>query len=193
MPSCLLRRPPPPRPLLRERRARDEVPPFQSGPDGWNEILGKMRLGDIAQRTGFLRRVEQLTLVMSRHVDDRHLRPALIKALVPDAAIRKLIPPGDTESLLDRLQTLETRADLLDRALAAAWATCRTLMGEDASAWAWGRLHRALFAHPLSALGGGVAVWRSSPSEEDPPPWHDRTIRRNLGRPRPRTSPALAA
>ena len=85
----------------------------------------------------------------------RHLRPALIKALVPDATIRKLIPPGDTESLLDRLQTLETRADLLDRALAAAWATCRTLMGEDASAWAWGRLHRALFAHPLSALAGG--------------------------------------
>lgn len=52
------------------------MPPIQSGPDRWNEILGKVRLGDIAERTGFLRRVEQLTLVMSRHVDDGHLEAA---------------------------------------------------------------------------------------------------------------------
>lgn len=53
------------------------MPPFQSGPDGWNEILGKMRLGDITERTGFPRRIEQLTLVMSRHVDDGHLEAAV--------------------------------------------------------------------------------------------------------------------
>src|SRR6476619_91109 len=77
MPSCLLRRPPRRRPLLREYRARDEVPPFQSGPDGWTELLGKMRRGDINERTGVLRRIEQLTLVMSRHVDDGHLEAAV--------------------------------------------------------------------------------------------------------------------
>ena len=84
----------------------------------------------------------------------RHLRPSLIEALVPDAAIRSLIPPGDTESLLDGLEAMDGPRTLLDGALAAAWATCRELMGGEASAWAWGRIHRALFAHPLSPLGG---------------------------------------
>lgn len=84
----------------------------------------------------------------------RHLRPALIAALVPDPALRTLIPPGDTESLLARLEAMDRPAALLDTALAAAWTTCGELMGAEASAWAWGRLHRALFAHPLSALGG---------------------------------------
>lgn len=84
----------------------------------------------------------------------RHLRPSLIAALVPDKATRKLIPPGDTESLLDRLETFDQRGPLLDGALSAAWATCGKLMGEDAATWAWGRIHRSLFAHPLSALGG---------------------------------------
>ncbi|MCJ2024933.1 penicillin acylase family protein [Methylobacterium sp. J-067] len=84
----------------------------------------------------------------------RHLRPALIAELVPDAKVRALIPPGDTESLLDRLEAMDRPGALLETALAAAWATCGKLMGADASTWAWGRLHQALFAHPLSALGG---------------------------------------
>jgi penicillin amidase len=86
----------------------------------------------------------------------RHLRPALIEALVPDRATRRLIPPGDAQSLIERLEGLapEPRDDLLGKTLAAAWTTCAERMGEDPSAWAWGRLHRALFAHPLSALGG---------------------------------------
>lgn len=85
----------------------------------------------------------------------RHLRPSLIEALVPDPRLRKLIPPGDTESLLDRLEAMDRPHALVDKALAAAMADCRKLMGEEASTWAWGRIHQALFAHPLSALRGG--------------------------------------
>jgi penicillin amidase len=80
----------------------------------------------------------------------------LIEALVPDRATCRLIPPGDAQSLIERLEGLEPerRDALLADTPAAAWATCVERMGEDPSAWAWGRLHRALFAHPLSALGG---------------------------------------
>jgi penicillin amidase len=86
----------------------------------------------------------------------RHLRPALIEALVPDRATRRLIPPGDAQSLIARLEGFEPerRDALLADTLAAAWATCAAQMGEDPTLWAWGRLHRALFAHPLSVLGG---------------------------------------
>ncbi|MCJ2014501.1 penicillin acylase family protein [Methylobacterium sp. J-076] len=95
----------------------------------------------------------------------RHLRPALIAALVPDGATARLIPPGDAQSLIERLETglaPERRAPLVAQALAAAWETCRATMGEDPAVWAWGRLHRALFAHPLSPLGGDGA-WDVGP------------------------------
>ncbi|GJE39516.1 penicillin acylase family protein [Methylobacterium persicinum] len=88
----------------------------------------------------------------------RHLRPALIAALVPDPAIRRLIPPGDAESLIQGLESRLApgrRDELLADTLAAAWATCRDKMGDDPDAWTWGRIHRALFTHPLSPLGAG--------------------------------------
>lgn len=88
----------------------------------------------------------------------RHLRPALLAALVPDAATRRLIPPGDAWSLIARLETgfdVTDRDRLLTDALASAWRTCREAMGVDPASWSWGRLHHALFAHPLSALGLG--------------------------------------
>ena len=87
----------------------------------------------------------------------RHLRPALLEALVPDPATRRLMPPGDAQSLIERLDDLDPtlRDRLVARALAAAYAECRERLGIDPVAWAWGRLHRALFAHPVSALGLG--------------------------------------
>ncbi|MGT2487797.1 penicillin acylase family protein [Methylobacterium oryzae CBMB20] len=88
----------------------------------------------------------------------RHLRPALVAALVPDAGTRRHLPPGDTQSLIERLETgldPATRASLLTDALGAGLRTCRERMGTDAAGWSWGRLHRALFAHPLTALAPG--------------------------------------
>lgn len=92
----------------------------------------------------------------------RHLRPAAIKALVPDAKLRALIPPADTQSLIERLEADPSIRDaILPPSLEAAWATCRTLMGDDPAAWAWGTLHRALFAHPLAACG--AEEWNVGP------------------------------
>ena len=88
----------------------------------------------------------------------RHLRPMLLETLVPDAATRRLIPPGDASTLLERLETgldAAVRKRLLTDALSAGWRTCRDAMGADPDSWSWGRLHHALFAHPLSALGVG--------------------------------------
>ena len=87
----------------------------------------------------------------------RHLCPGLLEALVPDAATRRLLPPGDAWSLIARLEGLDAtlRDRLMTRALAAAWRTCRDAMGADPASWSWGRLHHALFAHPLSAAGLG--------------------------------------
>lgn len=95
----------------------------------------------------------------------RHLRPALIEALVSGPETRRLVPPGDAQSLIERLEgglAPERRDRLVADGLVAAWATCRACMGDDARAWSWGRLHRALFAHPLSALGHGFG-WDVGP------------------------------
>ncbi|MDP4004074.1 penicillin acylase family protein [Methylobacterium sp. NEAU K] len=84
-----------------------------------------------------------------------HLRPALLEALVPDSGTRRLLPPGDTQSLIERLETgldPAARAALLADALGAAFRTCRERLGPDPAAWSWGGLHHALFAHPLTAL-----------------------------------------
>ncbi|MCJ2144099.1 penicillin acylase family protein [Methylobacterium sp. E-066] len=85
----------------------------------------------------------------------RHLRPALLEALVPDARTRRLLPPGDTQSLIERLESRldpAVRTTLLTETLGAAFRACCARMGPDPETWSWGRLHHALFAHPLSSL-----------------------------------------
>lgn len=87
-----------------------------------------------------------------------HLRPALLRHLAPAASLRALLAPGDPEALLDLLAAprppldAATRDRLLAETLAAAERDCRARLGDDSTAWAWGRLHHALFAHPLSGL-----------------------------------------
>ncbi|MCJ2057584.1 penicillin acylase family protein [Methylobacterium sp. J-048] len=95
----------------------------------------------------------------------RHLRPALLEALVPDARTRRLLPPGDTQSLIERLESgfdPAARTTLLMETLGAAFRECRTRLGQDPKAWSWGRLHHALFAHPLSSRRPDVA-WDVGP------------------------------
>ncbi|MCJ2068854.1 penicillin acylase family protein, partial [Methylobacterium sp. J-030] len=180
-----------------------------------------------------------------------HLRPALLKALAPDAGTRRLLPPGDTQSLIERLETgLDpvTRDALLADALGAAFRDCLERMGPDPmgrltadavgtlpppsageggprsgsgegsdgasvsaglheartksgsrvplsrplltqgppsptegggsdaettapNGWSWGRLHHAVFAHPLTGLRPDRAWGRSSPHRSLPPLW----------------------
>jgi penicillin amidase len=128
-----------------------------------------------------------------------HLRPALLGALVPDAGTRRLLPPGDTQSLIERLETSldpAVRDALLAEALGAAFRDCLERMGPDPmdrlapeaagpvtpspaegggrgaettahpeprASWSWGRLHHALFAHPLTALEKPETRWDVGP------------------------------
>lgn len=103
----------------------------------------------------------------------RHLRQAVFEALVPQDALR-FMGPGDTEGLLMALETpddrfgndpVAARDALIARTLAAAHVTCTGLMGEDATAWAWGRLHHGLFPHPLADLlpSDTADAWSTGP------------------------------
>ncbi len=102
----------------------------------------------------------------------RHLKPALLaRASGHDAALARMLAPGDHETLLaglerpGRFRWLATPAErdaVLSETLADAFATCAGLLGPDPSAWAWGRLHHGQFEHPLGAaldaLGPGRDV-----------------------------------
>jgi penicillin amidase len=92
----------------------------------------------------------------------KHLKPTLFAHLVPDPEVRKLLVPGDVESLLAVLESpgsgpgmlpAAKRDELLLASLASAMNECAAKMGEDTAGWAWGRLHHGYFEHALSGLG----------------------------------------
>jgi len=88
----------------------------------------------------------------------KHLRPALLDALAPSPAVRALLVPGDTETLLELLeaQRVPNGEDILARTLGAAMADCRKRMGDDPKQWAWGKLHHGYFEHPLATVAKGL-------------------------------------
>lgn len=93
----------------------------------------------------------------------KHLKPGLLGLLVPDAATRALLAPGDVEGILTALEQPDGRfgADptpardaLIARTLAAAYRDARGRLGADPAKWRWGQLHHGYFEHPLSAIAG---------------------------------------
>ncbi len=97
----------------------------------------------------------------------KHLKPALLARLVPDARLRVRLLPGDVASLLRVLEAADprlggTRDALLLETLAAAVRDCAARMGADPAGWAWGRLHQAEFRHAL-ALAGADTGWNAGP------------------------------
>ena len=90
----------------------------------------------------------------------KHLKPAVLDLLAPDPQVRKLLVPGDAETLLGLLEAgdarLGDRAALLVRTLGAAVAECRRRLGADVASWQWGRLHHGFFEHPLSGVVAGM-------------------------------------
>ncbi|GEL21237.1 penicillin amidase [Pseudonocardia sulfidoxydans NBRC 16205] len=100
----------------------------------------------------------------------RHLRPAVLAAALQrllspqdvDAAVARLVPDesllADSRVLLDLLEQPGDRLGpdpdttlrhVMTSSLKAAFAECGSLMGEDPSTWAWGRLHVSELRHPL--------------------------------------------
>ena len=86
----------------------------------------------------------------------KHLKPALLDVLAPDAVVRALFVPGDVGTLLALLEGADSRLGdrdaLLLATLGRAMADCRARLGDDMAAWQWGRLHHGFFEHPLARV-----------------------------------------
>jgi penicillin G amidase len=91
----------------------------------------------------------------------KHLKPALLAHAAPGEAIRTLLTPGDTETLLQLVESpdarlgpdpLAVRDRLVADTLEAALRDCIGRMGPNVSDWSWGRLHHVYFEHSLSPL-----------------------------------------
>ena len=102
----------------------------------------------------------------------KHLKPKLMAHLVPDADLRGLLAPGDTEALIRSLETPDDRFGaepkagrdhLLQTTMASALADCRQRLGDDPALWQWGRVHHAFFEHPLAAIVPAAKAWSIGP------------------------------
>lgn len=100
-----------------------------------------------------------------------HLRPALLDRTAPDAALRRLLGPGNMATVVRLLQGLhpalatragvdtpETREAFLSQTLDAAWHDACARFGDDPAAWQWGALHKGWFDHALTPLADGFDV-----------------------------------
>lgn len=91
----------------------------------------------------------------------RHLRPAVVAALLP-AAARPRVGDGDMTRVLEALERPDPRLGtdgrrrLLDETLAAAWDDMVRRQGPDSARWAWGDLLQARFTHALSGRAPGL-------------------------------------
>jgi len=84
------------------------------------------------------------------------LRWRFIKKVVPEAAHPIVNPRLDLRTLVREFAALPlaTRKELIDAALGEAWRRAAKEMGDDSSQWNWGKLHFALFEHPLANTQG---------------------------------------
>ncbi len=91
----------------------------------------------------------------------KHLKPGLLALLVPDAATRALMAPGDVEGILSALERPDARFgadpaaardDLIVTTLSEAYRDALRRLGADPVAWQWGQLHHGFFEHPLGAV-----------------------------------------
>lgn len=90
----------------------------------------------------------------------RHLKTAVIAKMAP-VDRQALLGEGDSRVILDILEqpdaklgvdALATRDRILSTSLAAALDDTVKLLGNDPATWEWGKLHHALFVHPLAGL-----------------------------------------
>lgn len=75
------------------------------------------------------------------------------------AVVDMLLAEPDSPWWDDRttVNVVESRDEVLSRALSQARLRLTVQLGKDPSAWQWGRLHRVALEHPV--LGGGAAPW----------------------------------
>ena len=97
-----------------------------------------------------------------------YLRPAIIAHSVARPELNALVAPGDTAGILERLESLAAEAPqdfaaLMLDSLTMAYDACFQMLGPDVEAWAWGRLHQALFEHAAAAVADTERQWNIGP------------------------------
>lgn len=103
----------------------------------------------------------------------RHVRPAVVRRVVPAAAVTS-IGSGSSAAIIDLLERpdkrfgtdpIQSRNEILLSALRGAVADLTKRLGADQSTWQWGRLHHALFEHPLAVVVSETtrAQWNVGP------------------------------
>lgn len=120
----------------------------------------------------------------------RHVRPAVVRRVVPAAALT-LVGNGSALNILRLLEKPDTRLgpeparardEILLAALRAAVDDLTNRLGPDQSQWQWGRLHHALFEHPLAAVAPEAtrSAWNVGPVSKS---GDDETLGRSTWRP----------
>jgi penicillin amidase len=103
----------------------------------------------------------------------QHLRPAVVRRVVPKTAVA-IVGSGSSPNILQLLEAPDARLgtepakardELLLTALQSAVSDLQKRLGPDQSQWQWGRLHHALFEHPLAAIAPEAtrAQWNVGP------------------------------
>ncbi len=82
----------------------------------------------------------------------KHLKPMLLDQVSTDPAVRPLLAPGDNETLLAMLESMDAPTPMMAETLTRAFTTCQALLGPDPMQWRWGDLHHGYFAHPLNRV-----------------------------------------
>ena len=83
----------------------------------------------------------------------RHLKPALLDRVSTEPVVRKLLIPGDVETLLGMLEGADAgNGELLLATLGQAMVDCRLRLGQERDGWRWGSLHHGYFEHPLADI-----------------------------------------
>ena len=125
--------------------ARELLPRMTIGHDRANALLTGWD-GDVTARSGAAALWELLIDELARRGVDRR-EPLTAEYLTDRELFRcRALPELLDEGRLSR--------DDLEHAVAAAWDRCTALLGSDPSAWRWGDIHRARFAHPLGRMPG---------------------------------------
>jgi penicillin amidase len=104
------------------------------------------------------------------------VRPAVVRRIVPSAALT-LVGSGSAAAVLNLLEKpdsrlgadpIKSRNDILISALRDAVGDLTKRLGKDQSQWQWGRIHHALFEHPLTTLVDETkrAQWNVGPESK---------------------------
>lgn len=86
---------------------------------------------------------------------NKYLGPLVAKAEGAVADVIPLLMPFDSPSIVSWLENTPASSKhtaAIQQSLTDAWAECASLMGADATQWAWGTIHKLELRHPLQAL-----------------------------------------